>query len=432
MRSSVKSPTCLFCRISTTPFVRGQSTLRQFITSTPYQQSFSTSPAANSRRKPSFINIKASAFQSPTSSNTLSTSKPLPQHLLPSTRRPSNLNPQKEAELANISTKLSEAAALFRPYTPREIQLLRLKYTPSQVAAILAGEKTINLQDLAAQGSMRTDQMTIDYKDDLSAIMPHIDHTVRGLDKDVDPDIQFLSDEETKVKVVEWYENIYGKAQEQDDLKENTETSKLEEELADQRAGLEAGLYPGDGLSPSERMERMVHFARERDGIDDDAEFERFAGQESTFMFSPKGKLGMQKTSLQPDLPVTRDPRVQLVDESLDQYADAFNRETGLGRDAQRSINSALLVTHRVVNQTRLGKIQSHYCLSVAGNGSGMLGIGEATSTEMTNAVNKSAFDAMKNMKPVPMYEKRTIFGESGAKVGASIVKLSARPSGML
>jgi small subunit ribosomal protein S5 len=40
--------------------------------------------------------------------------------------------------------------------------------------------------------------------------------------------------------------------------------------------------------------------------------------------------------------------------------------------------------------------------------------------------------NAIRNMRPVPRYEERTIYGDVEAKVGASVVQLSARSPGML
>jgi len=89
-----------------------------------------------------------------------------------------------------------------------------------------------------------------------------------------------------------------------------------------------------------------------------------------------------------------------------------------------------VLVRHRVVNQTRLGKIQSMYVLAVAGNGNGRLGIGEGKATEPDEAMDKARQAAIRNMQPIPRYEQRTIFGEVEGKVAASEVKLMARPPG--
>lgn len=40
--------------------------------------------------------------------------------------------------------------------------------------------------------------------------------------------------------------------------------------------------------------------------------------------------------------------------------------------------------------------------------------------------------NAIRNMRVVPRYEERTIFGEVEAKVGATVVQLGARPPGKM
>jgi hypothetical protein len=90
------------------------------------------------------------------------------------------------------------------------------------------------------------------------------------------------------------------------------------------------------------------------------------------------------------------------------------------------------LVNHRVVNQTRMGKIQSLYFLTIAGNENGMLGIGEGKAAEDEDGRRQAMMNAIRNMRPVPRYEERTIYGDVQAKVGASVVQLSARSPGML
>ena len=88
------------------------------------------------------------------------------------------------------------------------------------------------------------------------------------------------------------------------------------------------------------------------------------------------------------------------------------------------------LVTKRVVNQTRLGKIDSLYCLWVAGNEDGMLGLGEGKADESEAANRMAQLNAVRAMKPILRYEKRTIFGEVLGKVGAVELKINARPPG--
>ncbi|KAI5363006.1 putative ribosomal protein S5 [Septoria linicola] len=116
--------------------------------------------------------------------------------------------------------------------------------------------------------------------------------------------------------------------------------------------------------------------------------------------------------------------------EEQDPHMLRLSQQTGLSKDEIRKIRVKNLVTHRVVNQTRMGKIQSLYFLTIAGNQNGMLGIGEGKAAEDEDGRRQAMMNAIRNMKPIPRYEERTIFGEVEGKVGASIVKLSARPPG--
>ena len=107
-------------------------------------------------------------------------------------------------------------------------------------------------------------------------------------------------------------------------------------------------------------------------------------------------------------------------------------KQTGLQFEQITKLRLKVLNMHRVVNQTRMGKVQSMYYLTVAGNGKGMVGIGEGKSTEMEDAQRQSAANAIRNMVPVMRYEERTIFGDVKGKVGATELRLMTRPPGML
>lgn len=103
---------------------------------------------------------------------------------------------------------------------------------------------------------------------------------------------------------------------------------------------------------------------------------------------------------------------------------------TGYSREQITQLRVKSLISHRVVNQTRLGKIQKMYFLSVAGNGQGLLGIGEGKSEEPAEARLQSQYRAIRNMMPVLRYENRTIYGDVKAKVSATELELMARPPG--
>lgn len=125
-----------------------------------------------------------------------------------------------------------------------------------------------------------------------------------------------------------------------------------------------------------------------------------------------------------------RIPGVQYSNEEEDPHMTRLCQQTGMTRDQIRKIRIKNLVSHRVVNQTRMGKIQSLYFLTIAGNQDGMLGIGEGKAAEDEDGRRQAMMNAIRNMKPIPRYEDRTIYGDVEAKVGASIVQLSARPPG--
>jgi small subunit ribosomal protein S5 len=126
-----------------------------------------------------------------------------------------------------------------------------------------------------------------------------------------------------------------------------------------------------------------------------------------------------------------QDDKRQLEEEDLDPRIMRLSQQTGLTPKEIKRLRVKNLVNHRVVNQTRMGKIQSLYFLTIAGNENGMLGIGEGKAAEDEDGRRQAMMNAIRNMKPVPRYEERTIYGDVEAKVGASVVQLSARSPGM-
>jgi len=121
----------------------------------------------------------------------------------------------------------------------------------------------------------------------------------------------------------------------------------------------------------------------------------------------------------------------QQVAESLDPRILRLSQQTGMDPIEILKLRVKNLVNHRVVNQTRMGKIQSLYFLTIAGNENGMVGIGEGKAAEDEDGRRQAMMNAIRNMRPVPRYEERTIYGDVEAKVGASVVQLSARSPGM-
>lgn len=227
-------------------------------------------------------------------------------------------------DMGLIEGRQGEVEALssnLKPYSPLELKLLQMKYTPEQIDAIKAGEESVDAQDMIRQGRFRTDPMRIDYIDDFATLRPGVDRIPADVEVPRTPKRNASSDDKSK-----------------------------------------------DGK-----------------------------------------------------------PEASAVN---DQQMLRLSQQTGLAVEEIRRLRTKMLVTHRVVNQTRMGKIQSLYFLTVAGNGDGMLGIGEGKAAEDEDGRRQAMMNAIRNMKPVPRYEGRTIFGESEAKVGATIVQLSTRPPG--
>lgn len=117
--------------------------------------------------------------------------------------------------------------------------------------------------------------------------------------------------------------------------------------------------------------------------------------------------------------------------EEPDPHLLRLSQQTGLTKQEIARLRVKNLVSHRVVNQTRMGKIQSLYYLTIAGNQDGMVGVGEGKAAEDEDGRRQAMMNAIRNMKPIPRYEERTIYGDVEAKVGGTVVKLSSRPPGM-
>lgn len=103
---------------------------------------------------------------------------------------------------------------------------------------------------------------------------------------------------------------------------------------------------------------------------------------------------------------------------------------TGMSMESINRLMQRPLVFKHVSNQIRTGKIRSVYCLTVVGNGNGMVGFGEGKSDEPEFAEAMAMIQAIKRMVPVERYEDRTVFGEVEGKFGSSRVYLRSRPPG--
>lgn len=298
-------------------------------------------------------------------------------HSSPIRSRPPPKYPSIKAPISNAANKLSHGQ--FQPYTEAEKAALSKKYTPAQMAAIEAGEEAVHPEDLANQATVRDDTFGLPYIDDLSTMHPVIDKPVRAPESNYDPNLRFRTEDEIADDFVHWARNVAPNANEEESA----------EYLRNMRLTVgkeEAERNPPSYLAPT--IPKVESLAPR---ISPDAE----------------GK------------------------EDLDPALIRLMRQTGFTRDDIRRFRVKNLVNHRVVNQTRLGKIQSIYFLSIAGNGRGLLGIGEGKATEPEDAKKQAQYAAIRNLQPIQRYEDRTIYGDVKGKVGATELELMTRPPGI-
>lgn len=275
--------------------------------------------------------------------------------------------------------KAAITAKNFKPYSDEDKVKLREFYTPAQLAAVEAGEAAVNPKDLAEQATLREDPFAFEYIDDFAKIHPVIDKAVRAPEENYDPKLRFKTEDEIAEDFAKFVQDLPEEATRLDYM-------KFRDNLRLTVGKEEAERNPRSSLAPS----------------------------------IPKGLDGLKQ------------PGAAKVGEAdIDPAMKRLMRQTGFSLDEIKKFRVKNLVLHRVVNQTRLGKIQSMYYLTVAGNGRGLLGIGEGKSTEPEDARRQAHFNAIRNVQPIPRYEDRTIFGDVKVKIGAVELELMTRPPGI-
>ncbi|GAW13231.1 hypothetical protein ANO14919_026110 [Xylariales sp. No.14919] len=307
------------------------------------------------------------------------------------------------AEEIGLTTpeKIDEFAKEYFPqYSPEELEILRQRYTPEQMAALEAGEASIDPKDLTIQGRIRKDPYRPPYFDDFSKILPIVDKQPRTHPQPQEK-VKFMSPEEHADDLEKLIESLIPKDVNFDGMKEEEIEKLLNEKV---NLDIAAAKYFDEHSTLVDNEEPSNSAVAPGLGKD------------------LRGVAGMYKQPVDPE------------DHGLDNEGvwQDLKRKSGLTVKDILSINrtTKVLVTRWVSNQTRLGKVQRTWVLAIAGNQNGRLGIGEAKSVEANVAIKKAKQLAMLNMKPIPRYESRTIFGSVEAKVGATIVKLESRPPG--
>ncbi|KEF53041.1 uncharacterized protein A1O9_10949 [Exophiala aquamarina CBS 119918] len=280
------------------------------------------------------------------------------------------------------------------------------RYSPQQRAAIEAAKKFGTLQHIKdSPGRMRAEPWTMDYFDDLTTIDPVIDKPVRAPWTNID-DAQRMKDED---EIAE------------DFIEEAMKKTSLETWVDE------------DGV------EHLVPGAGENEWMEFDKNQRLTTGREESEL-APRSALAPDLPNLSERKKLPKEARSNKTDEEGQAFLAqreapspalvALMQMTGYSSKEISQLRVKTIIFHSVTNQTRLGKIRRAYMLSVAGNGNGLIGIGEGKSMEMSDARLQSQYRAIRNMQPILRYEDRTVFGDLKAKFSATELELYPRPPG--
>ncbi|PSN73196.1 37S ribosomal protein S5 [Corynespora cassiicola Philippines] len=292
-------------------------------------------------------------------------------------------------------------------YDTSEAKLLEKKYTPAQIAAIKAAETVIDTRDLVTQGKKRTDPWKLPYKDDLNEVDPVTDHAIKLSHTDIKGSKSFR-------------------------LANEVERDASIARIANENL---AKMYPNgipEGeLEPEDqaRLDQAMEVALAQAALDPRAMYTSKNPKAIESLADPRHSV------IQPDLPrlenrMARQTRRLADAEEEDLRQKRLLQYLGWDKRQLKTIRIKTLLVRFVTNQTRMGKIRSMYQLTIAGNGNGLLGVGEGKSVEPSEARSQSVMSAIRNMKPVLRYENRTTYGTLESKVGATKVNLYSRPPG--
>lgn len=279
----------------------------------------------------------------------------------------------------------------FKPYSEEAKSRLSKVYSTAQMDAIEAGESAVDPKDLAEQLKLRDDPMSLKYLDDFSVIEPGVDRHVRAPQSNSDYNFKLRSEDEFVDDFGRFFAEMPDDASSSDFVR-FADSLRLTHGKEENELNPHSALVP-DILGPGETLDEPR------------AEDKKTAAEK-----------GEKERSL-----------------VAEEMTDALKRlllSTGYTERQVSDLRTKTLVSHSVVNQTRLGKVRRAYRLSIAGNGNGLLGIGEGKSDEAADAKIQSQYRAIRNMQPIPRYENRTIFGDVKGKVGAVELQLMHRPPG--
>ena len=372
----------------------------------------------------------------------------------------SPIRPNRPGKQHNGKAEIRIRPQELKQYTKQELKALRRKYTPSQIAAIEAGEAAVKPYHLATQAARRKDPWALRYLDDLAKIDPVADSPIRAPYENSDPRQRFMTGDELSKELANVGDNAISGGRV---IKESSARRRMrseDEELKHEEAEvarLEAEVSASSGARDLEGLfdDTAVKGVRFTESADNPSSPE--TGEGSRFL-NPRPWMGdvritvgkeeaerNPRSALAPELFRPGEPNLEPAPKKKKKATDGTQpveepspalvrlmQMTGYNRQQIQQLRVKTVVQHNITNQTRMGKVNKIYMLSIAGNGNGLIGVGEGKSEEIGDAALQAQYRAIRNMRPILRYEGRTIFGDVKGKVGAVELELSARPPGGL
>lgn len=298
---------------------------------------------------------------------------------------------------------------MFPAYDADDQEALKNIYTEEQLKAIEAGEAAIDPEDLKNQGVIRQDMGALPYFDNFDLSRAALDRK-KEYEGPYDPELREANMMENIGSAMQAAHEVMAQAPDPFDERNTGPDNESDDNFKPIISRLNVW-----------KILDKMSLAMGKDGP-----IPRNHGQVQDFTAPGLPRSFLPKDKKASSNQAESDPR------DPDGVYNKLIAQTGLTLDEILDYKIKVLVQHRVSNQTRLGKVPGQYVLAIAGNGNGRLGLGEAKGGDGGQTLNLAKISAIRNMRPIPRYESRTIFGEVDAKVSAVKVKLMARPPGKL
>lgn len=205
---------------------------------------------------------------------------------------------------------------------------------------------------------------------------------------------------------------------------------KITESLVDPEEYLKIKKSGGHGISKVAPQDKHTDFSKSDPKWDEPILYPNQASNHTPYPRIPQIQ-GADRTDLYLRFDSAVGKTAKKGPQGKDQFFEDLHKLTGMEVWYMKKLYVRPIVMKRVSCQTSKGKIPNFYALTVVGDKNGMIGLGEGKSRDgMRTALSKAHWNAIKNLQPIPRYEKRTIIGDIDYKFHAVKLFMKLAPSG--